>query len=188
MSDVSVGSAPSGRKRRPSGEPPPLPRPLNRVVIGWVGAFVCFAVLWVWVFLSDDPAIWITRRDLDLMRPVVEHRTSWLDSVMGAINEFGTAWATPIVGWATLVGALITKRIRHAVVLLASLSVTAAVMATTATQIAWVNGSERTEATSPATMPGSEVLELSKSSISRTRASSNASADARRSGVRSRPS
>lgn len=135
MTVATSDASRSGRRRRPSGEPPPLPRPLNRVVIAWLCALVSFAVLWVWIFLSDDPAIWITERDLDLMRPIVEHRVGWLDQVMEAVNEIGTKWATPVMGWCALVGALATKRFRHGVVLLGSLSATAAVVTVTAERI-----------------------------------------------------
>ena len=115
------------RRRRPSGEPPPLPRQLNRVAIAWVIAFGGWAVIWVWVFLADGPAIWITERDLELMSPIVENRTSWLTPSMKFLNKAGTHWATPIVGWATLLGAIATKRIRHAMLLIASLVVIAGI-------------------------------------------------------------
>ena len=74
--------ATGGRHRRPSGEPPPLPHEINRVAVGWMIAFVFWSVLWAWIFFSDDPARWITARDLELMEPVGDHRQSWLDPVM----------------------------------------------------------------------------------------------------------
>ena len=117
-----------GHRRRPSGEPAPLPRQLNRAAIAWVVGFAFWASIWVWVFLSDDPAIWITERDLELMAPIVDHRAEWVTPPMKAVNKIGTHWATPLVGWVTLVGALATKRIRHALLLVASLSVVAGVV------------------------------------------------------------
>ena len=116
------------RRRRPSGEPPPLPRELNRAAVGWLIAFGFWAVIWVWVFLSDAPAIWITRRDLELMAPIVDHRADWLTPSMRSINEVGSHWATPLIGWITLIGSLATRRIRHALLLIASLSVVAGVV------------------------------------------------------------
>ena len=59
-----------GRQRRPSGEPPPLPHEFNKVAIGWMIAFVFWAIIWFWIFLSDEPAKWITLRDLELMDPI----------------------------------------------------------------------------------------------------------------------
>lgn len=116
-----------GRERRPSGEPPPLPRELNRAAIVWLVAFVGWAAVWAWVFLSDQPAIWITERDLEVMGPIVDNRQSWLTPTMRQINKIGTSWATPVVGWATIIGGLFAKRIRHVLLLIASLSIAAAI-------------------------------------------------------------
>ncbi|MEO1059888.1 MAG: phosphatase PAP2 family protein [Actinomycetota bacterium] len=116
-----------GRLRRPSGEPPPLPRELNRVAFAWLGAFVMWAIVWVWVFLSDDPAIWITELDLRLMGPIVERRTGWLTPPMEWANRIGTTWAVPVVGWITIAVGLAARRIRHVLLLIASLSSVAAV-------------------------------------------------------------
>ncbi|MDH3755951.1 MAG: hypothetical protein OEU32_18970, partial [Acidimicrobiia bacterium] len=91
MTEVAADRA-SGhrrRQRRPSGEAPPLPRELNRVAIAWVVAFVGWALLWAWVFLSDQPAIWVTERDLEMMAPIVDNRQSWLTPSMQRINEIG---------------------------------------------------------------------------------------------------
>ena len=115
------------RQRRPSGEPPPLPHEINKVAIGWVIAFVFWAVLWIWIFLSDVPARWITLRDLDLMAPIVDHRQDWLTPAMQRVNEAGTAWLTPIIGWITIIVGLAVKRIRHVLLLIASLSIVAGI-------------------------------------------------------------
>jgi tRNA A-37 threonylcarbamoyl transferase component Bud32 len=117
----------AGRRRRPSGEPPPLPRELDRVAVGWLVTFVFWSVMWTWVFLSDDPARWITELDLELMAPLVEHRPGWLTPVMQRVNEVGTTWLTPVVGWCTIVGGLAARRIRHVLLMIASISIVAAV-------------------------------------------------------------
>lgn len=117
-----------GRHRRPSGEAPPLPRQLNKASVAWMVAFVGWAIVWVAVFLSDEPAVWITERDLELMSPIVDNRQSWLTPTMRRINEFGTDWATVIVGWATIIGGLASRRVRHFVLLIASLSLVAGIV------------------------------------------------------------
>jgi len=114
-----------GRQRRPSGELPPLPHEFNKVAIGWEIAFVFWAIVWGWVFLSDAPAKWITRVDLDLMSPIVDNRQSWLTPTMQRINQIGTFWITPIVGWATIIVGLAARRVRHVLLLIASLSIVA---------------------------------------------------------------
>jgi tRNA A-37 threonylcarbamoyl transferase component Bud32 len=125
----------SRRRRRPSGEPPPLPRQLNRAAVGWLVAFGFWAVLWVWIFLSDDPAIWITMRDLELMAPIVDHRVGWLTPSMQVINEFGSRWAIALIGWITLFGSLTARRVRHALLQLASLSVVAGIVTVVSVRI-----------------------------------------------------
>jgi len=131
-----VGQALARRhRRRPSGEPPPLPHHLNVTAIAWLIAFIGWALVWAWIFLSDEPAIWITLRDLELMEPIVENRQGWLTPSMRRINQIGTSWMTPIVGWATIIGGLAAKRIRHVLLLIASLSVVALIATVIATEI-----------------------------------------------------
>jgi tRNA A-37 threonylcarbamoyl transferase component Bud32/membrane-associated phospholipid phosphatase len=133
--DISVDASSGRVRRRPSGEPPPLPRQLNRAAIGWLVAFAFWAILWVWIFLSDAPAIWITERDLEVMSPIVEHRVEWLTPTMQLVNDLGTHWVTPIVGWITLAVALWARRIRHALLVVASLSVVAGAVTVVAVRI-----------------------------------------------------
>lgn len=136
MTETAVGqTTATGRRRRPSGEPPPLPHELNRGAVAWLVAFVGWAIIWVWVFLSDDPAIWITERDLEAMGPLVDNRQSWLTPTMRRINQVGTLWATPVVGWTTIVVGLATRRVRHVLLLIAALSVVAAIVTVVSVEI-----------------------------------------------------
>jgi tRNA A-37 threonylcarbamoyl transferase component Bud32 len=124
-----------GRRRRPSGEPPPLPRELNRVAIGWLILFLFWAVVWSWIFLSDAPAKWITERDLELMGPIVDHRAGWLTPTMQVFNELLTWWITPVLGWITIIVGLATRRIRHVLLLVAALSIVALLQGIVALEI-----------------------------------------------------
>ncbi len=124
-----------GRQRRPSGEPPPLPRVYNVAAITWLVVLMGWAVLWGWLFLSDEPAIWLTKRDLELMGPIVDNRASWLTPTMQWINKAGTLWVTPILGWVTIVGGLASRRIRHVLLLIACLSIVAGIVGLITLQI-----------------------------------------------------
>jgi tRNA A-37 threonylcarbamoyl transferase component Bud32/membrane-associated phospholipid phosphatase len=136
VSDVEIGGRHAhGHRRRPSGEPPPLPRELNKAGIVWSAAFVGWALVWLWVFLSDQPAVWITRRDLELMAPVVDNRQDWLTPTMQRINEIGTHWATPIIVLVVLVLGLAFRRIRHVLLFIAALAIVAAVSTVISIQI-----------------------------------------------------
>lgn len=97
------------------------------MAVAWLATFVVWAVIWVWVFLADEPAVWITERDLELMRPIVENRRGWLTPPMEWTNRIGSDWAVPIVGWSAIVIGLATKRIRHVLLLIASLATVAAI-------------------------------------------------------------
>ncbi|MCP4960512.1 MAG: hypothetical protein GY925_14745 [Actinomycetia bacterium] len=92
-------------------------------------------MIWAWVFLSDAPAIWITERDLELMSPIVENRQSWLTPTMKRLNEAGTFWLTPLVGWSTILLGLAARRIRHVVLSVTSLSVVAVVSTVVTSQV-----------------------------------------------------
>jgi len=102
-----------------------MPHELNRAAVAAVIAFAFFVLIWLWVFLSDRPAIWITRSDLRVMRPIAENRLDALDPLMEWLNRFGTHWLTVVVGWIALLGALAMRRIRHAVLLIVVLAMTA---------------------------------------------------------------
>jgi tRNA A-37 threonylcarbamoyl transferase component Bud32 len=124
-----------GRQRRPSGEPPPLPRQLNRVAFGWLAAFAVWIVVWAWFFIfgGDSLATWITRRDLEVTRPMFENRVAWLTNTTEAVNEVAVNWLVPLLGWVVIIGCLVTRRFRHLLVYLAVLTTTAGLI----TLIAW---------------------------------------------------
>lgn len=125
----------AGHNRRPSGEPPPLPRQLNRVALGWLAAFGLWAVVWAWFFVfgGDTLGRWITELDLELTGPIVDNRVGWLSDAMEAVNEISVHWLVPLAGWVVIVGCVITRRFRHLLVYLGVLTTTAGVV----TLIAW---------------------------------------------------
>ena len=108
---------------------------MNWIAIGFLTELAAWAVVWAWVFMSDAPARWITERDLEVMRPIVEMRSKGLTEVFVWINVHGTPWLTLIVGWSTIVGGILTKRIRHVLLFIGSMTTTAVVVTTVANQI-----------------------------------------------------
>ncbi|MGI9595530.1 MAG: phosphatase PAP2 family protein [Acidimicrobiales bacterium] len=101
---------------------------INWAAVSWLVVFGAWVIVWVWAFFSTDPGIWITKRDLELMAPIVDNRQAWLTPTMQAINEIGSHWAPAVLGWVTIAGGLLTRRIRHVLLLLASLSLVAGAM------------------------------------------------------------
>lgn len=124
-------------RRRPSGEPPPLPRELDTAALTWAAAFGFWVLLWAWFFLfgGDDLGTWITKRDLAVMGPVVDHRAEWLDPAMQVVNRFALHWAVPVFGWATIAAGLATRRIRHLIIHLGVLCLIAVLWAVVAAEI-----------------------------------------------------
>ncbi len=125
------------QRRRPSGEPPPLPRELDTAALLWAAVFGFWVIVWAWFFVfgGDELGVWITKRDLEAMGPIVGHRAGWLDPAMRALNLFTLDWAVPLFGWTTIVAGVVTRRFRHLVIHLAVLCVIATLWAIVAAEI-----------------------------------------------------
>ena len=108
----------TGRRRRPSGEPPPLPRPINAsgrfylVVAAWV------AVL-VFVVATVDPLYRVVLAgDLAVVRAFGKLRTDLLDGVLVDLHALGSEWVGRVLRWGTVLVLLASRRVRHLVVFL----------------------------------------------------------------------
>ena len=113
----------SGRRRRPTGKPPPLPRGIHRTGLWWVAAAVVLVTLAKVVF---GPA----RRSLGVAVTV------WDDAVVGwlaglhlpgltglmeaIVASTGSAAVVGVVRWGVLVALLVLRRFRHLVVFVGS--------------------------------------------------------------------
>jgi tRNA A-37 threonylcarbamoyl transferase component Bud32/membrane-associated phospholipid phosphatase len=124
------------RRRRPSGEPPPLPRPIQITGVQWLLAAVTLVALAIAAF-SADPyglGVAVSMSDTRALRWIGERRTPSLTSVMQVLSGSGLIWGIQLLRWSTLLGLLVLKRLRHLLVLLgASLTVAASV-----SLLAWV--------------------------------------------------
>ena len=112
-----------GRRRRPTGKPPPLPRSIHRTGLWWVAAAVVLVTLAKVVF---GPA----RRGLGVAVTV------WDDAVVGwlgglhlpgltglmeaIVASTGSAAVVGVVRWGVLVALLVLRRFRHLVVFVGS--------------------------------------------------------------------
>ncbi|MDQ4071180.1 MAG: hypothetical protein M3203_17175 [Actinomycetota bacterium] len=128
-----VSALPVGRRRRPSGEPPPLPRHIDRstkayAVIGGAGLVLAGS-------LSLAPVLAaVTAVDVALLRLLAELRSDAVTSVMLTVQALGSQWTIRIVAWATIAVLLAFRRFQHlaaylAVVLAGSLLISSAVLA-----------------------------------------------------------
>ncbi len=106
-----------GRRRRPSGEPPPLPRRIDYMtrwyllLVGLVGA--------LWVALSIPPVLGlITRGDLVVLRAVATVRSEPLTRVMLDIDGLRWSWAVRVIAWGTIATLIVFRRFLHLAVYL----------------------------------------------------------------------
>jgi membrane-associated phospholipid phosphatase/tRNA A-37 threonylcarbamoyl transferase component Bud32 len=123
-------------RRRPSGEPPPLPHKLGRsgtffllMVLYFVlviAGFLLFPTLeGVFERLDHDRQVWIT----DL-------RTPGLTRVMDLVNGLASSWAIRVIRWSVIIALVVFRRWRHLFVFLAAVIVTEIVTYNASTVIA----------------------------------------------------
>jgi tRNA A-37 threonylcarbamoyl transferase component Bud32 len=129
----ALATTPVGRRRRPSGEPPPLPRHIDRSTKLYVVAAAAGLVLWA--ALAVRPALAaVTAADLAVLRAFARVRTDVLTSVALTVQALGSRWAVRIVAWATIAVLLAFRRFQHlaaylVVVLVAAVLSSAAALA-----------------------------------------------------------
>ena len=113
----------SGRRRRPTGKPPPLPRGIHRTGLWWVAAAVVLVTLAKVVFgparrslgvavtVWDDAVVgWLARLHLPGLTGLME----------AIVASTGSAAVVGVVRWGVLVALLVLRRFRHLVVFVGS--------------------------------------------------------------------
>jgi serine/threonine-protein kinase RIO1/membrane-associated phospholipid phosphatase len=111
-----------GRRRRPSGEPPPLPRHLGRSGTFWIAmvAFIVAVFLFVTLFPVD---VVIERWDTRTLVWLSGLRTHVLTRVMLVMNGFGAAYTVRGLRWGSIAVLVAFRRWRHLLVYLGSIVV-----------------------------------------------------------------
>jgi tRNA A-37 threonylcarbamoyl transferase component Bud32/membrane-associated phospholipid phosphatase len=102
----------SGRRRRPSGEAPPLPRPLTTGTY-WLAATGVVLLLWLLALANSATNNYILLFDLTLLEWVSQLRTLVLTDVMRGLHALGSLWTIRVLFWATVAVLLFTRRFRH---------------------------------------------------------------------------
>lgn len=105
-----------GRRRRPSGEPPPLPRTLERSGWAFLGLGVVVVALWAVAFTIVPFSDAVTRADLWLLEQVERLRFQPATGVMRVVHLLGEEWFYRPVRWALVVALLLLRRFRHLLV------------------------------------------------------------------------
>jgi len=100
-----------GRRRRPSGEPPPLPRHIDHSIRWYLLLVGVAAALWAGMSVPAVLGV-ITRGDLVILHAVAAVRTAWLTRLMLDVN----ALASPrvrLVLYGTMAALVAFRRFRH---------------------------------------------------------------------------
>ena len=102
----------AGRRRRPTGEQPPLPRELHRSGWVWIALGFGVALLWASLFAFPLTTNWWGRVDHDILGWFVDLRTDALTTVMDTIALLGSLWFIRPLRWATLITLAVFRRWR----------------------------------------------------------------------------
>jgi serine/threonine-protein kinase RIO1 len=108
------------RRRRPSGEPPPLPRNLGRSGRFWLimVAYLTSVAIGVIVFAPFQRLF--EHWDTEQLRWVIALRTRWLTDVMKLVNVVTSVWTIRVLRWGTILVLVAFRRWRHLLVFLAA--------------------------------------------------------------------
>src|SRR5512132_999449 len=131
---------PSGRRRRPSGEAPPLPHHLQTSGVGWLIALVVLVALSIVVFDSglQGPAVTVTVLDDAVVRWLAGLDAPGLTATWQALAFLGSLWVLNLLGLALMVALLALRRFRHLI-----LAVIVAQLLTTISENVVVPGTHR---------------------------------------------
>ena len=107
-------------RRRPSGQPPPLPHHLQTTGVGWLVAAVVLVALSVLGFAGGlrGPAVAVTAVDDTVVGWVAGSRVPGLLPAMRVVAALGSYTAITVLLWGLLLAMLIFRRLRHLLVVL----------------------------------------------------------------------
>jgi membrane-associated phospholipid phosphatase len=111
------------RRRRPSGEPPPLPRELGRSGRFWLLMVAYFVATVIGVALFDPFAHLIEKIDTGRLELLASIRTPPLTRVMEAIALLTSRWTIRALRWSTIGALIVFRRWRHLLVFLCAVIV-----------------------------------------------------------------
>jgi membrane-associated phospholipid phosphatase/tRNA A-37 threonylcarbamoyl transferase component Bud32 len=113
------GTRRARRRRRPTGEPPPLPRHLESTGVGWLVAAVgtVAAALVLLAAGRHSRGVSFTVLDAWLVERLADLRSPGLTSFMrGLAGTLGSLWTVKVLAWSTVIVLVVYKRFRHLVV------------------------------------------------------------------------
>src|SRR5205823_2529320 len=111
----------SGKRRRPSGEPPPLPRELRRSGRFWLWVLIAVVVLFAVGLAVTTTAVAVERWDDATLRGIARVRTPWLTRLARAAAVMGSVNVNLVLRWGTILALAWFRRWRHLIVFLGAI-------------------------------------------------------------------
>jgi hypothetical protein len=110
-------------RRRPSGQPPPLPHHLQTTGVGWLIAAVILVVLSVLIFAGglQGLAVDLSVVDAAVSRWLGGWRAPGLLAAMQTLAALGSYLAITVLLWGLLLALLVLRRLRQLLVVLGGL-------------------------------------------------------------------
>lgn len=102
----------SGRRRRPSGDKPPLPRELGTSGRIWLAVGLLSILIWASLFAVPETADWWGRRDNQVVMWLVDIRSQALTQVMLVLHALGSWWFIRPLRWAAIIVLVVFRRWR----------------------------------------------------------------------------
>lgn len=112
-----------GRRRRPTGAPPPLPRHIGisgKIWIGVLGLLLAWALVALNVY---SVARRTERADSLVLRAVASVRTGWLTSTAQFVHDLLSGYAVTVVSISLIVALLVFRRWRHLFTFLGAIAI-----------------------------------------------------------------
>src|SRR5262245_60314135 len=111
----------AGKRRRPSGEPPPLPRQLGLSGRVWIALVVSVIVVVGAIWAAGAIGADFDRLDSAMLRQVAALRTGWLTTLMVGVNAvLASRWTIGILRLVTMAALVGLRRWRHLITFLGS--------------------------------------------------------------------
>jgi membrane-associated phospholipid phosphatase len=113
-----------GRRRRPTGAAPPLPRSLGRTGKRWTAALVVAVLAILLCLVSADARRLVDQADAAVLRFLATFRTPWLTSLARGLDRVATGWWMTFFALGVVVAQIVFRRWRHLFTFLAAILVT----------------------------------------------------------------
>jgi tRNA A-37 threonylcarbamoyl transferase component Bud32 len=109
-----VGEVRGRRRRRPAGEPPPLPRRIGMTGWWWVGPGTLVIIGWAIAVTNAGGAL--LPIDQRVLEELAQGRAPELTNVMVSVAELASGWVFVALGWVTILVLAVTRQWRRLLV------------------------------------------------------------------------